>query len=126
MIFRLLTFGLECAHGDCFKFEPYYLDPKRKAKMSEEKKAAPTTETDPLAKEIAALEAELPKLAGEVGKFAVVFGGKVIGTFPTYQEALTKGYEVAKLEPFLVQQISSLPQVQHFSRAIGYECLTSS
>lgn len=81
---------------------------------------------DPLDREIAAFEAELPKLSGEVGKFAVVYGGKLVGTFPTYQEALTKGYEVAKLEPFLVQQISSIPQVQHFSRAIEFECLTSS
>lgn len=95
----------------------------RMDKMSEKKD---TEAQDPLAKEIAAFQAELPKLAGEAGKFAVVFGGKVIGTFPTYQEALTKGYEVAKLEPFLVEQISSLPQVQHFSRAIGFECLTSS
>ena len=86
----------------------------------------PVSEPDPLAKEQAAFEAELPKLSGEVGKFAVVFGGKVVGTFATYQEALTKGYEVAKLEPFLVQQVSTLPQVQHFSRAIGFECLTSS
>lgn len=91
--------------------------------MSEKKD---TQNTDPLAKEIAALEAALPSLSAEAGKFAVVFGGKVIGTFPTYQEALTKGYEVAKLEPFLVEQISSLPQVQHFTRAIGFECLTSS
>ena len=81
---------------------------------------------DPLAKEIAALEAELPKLAAESGKYAVVFEEKLVGTFPTYQEALTRGYEVAKQQPFLVQQISTVPQVQHFSRAIGFECLTSS
>ena len=91
--------------------------------MSEE---ADKSTPDPLDKEIAAFEAELPKLSADVGKFAVVYGEKVIGIFPTYQEALSKGYEIAKLEPFLVQQISSLPQVQHFSRAIGFEeCPTS-
>jgi hypothetical protein len=85
------------------------------------------SEPDPLQKELEAFEKERPKLSGEVGKFAVVYGGKVLGTFATYQEALTKGYEVAKLEPFLVEQISSLPQVQHFSRAIEFEeCLTLS
>jgi hypothetical protein len=86
-----------------------------------------TSESDPLQKEVEAFEKERSKLSGDVGKFAVVYGGKVIGTFATYEEALTKGYEVAKLEPFLVEQISSLPQVQHFSRAIGFEeCLTLS
>ena len=85
-----------------------------------------TPDPDPLAEDIAAYTAELPKLSGEIGKYAVFFEGKLIGTFATYHEALTEGYKVAKLKPFLVQQVSGLPQVQHFSRAIGFECLISS
>jgi hypothetical protein len=80
---------------------------------------------DELEKDEAALEAELPKLTAEAGKFALVYEQKLVGTFLTYQEALSKGYEVAGLKPFLVQQISQMPQVQQFSRIVGFECLTS-
>jgi hypothetical protein len=80
---------------------------------------------DDLEKDEAALQAELPKLSAEAGKYALVFAQKLVGVFPTYQEALSKGYEVAGLKTFLVQQISNIPQVQQFSRVVGFECLTS-
>jgi hypothetical protein len=74
-----------------------------------------------LEKDEAALNAELPKLASDAGKYALVFQGKLIGTFVTYEEALTKGYELAGTKPFLVQQISQIPQVQQFTRVVGFE-----
>ena len=80
---------------------------------------------DDLEKDEAALYAELPKLSAEAGKFALVFEQKLIGVYSTYQDALSKGYEVAGLKTFLVQQISNIPQVQQFSRVVGFECLTS-
>ena len=80
---------------------------------------------DDLEKDEDVLRAEMPKLVAEAGKFALVFEGKICGTFATYQDALIKGYEIAGLKPFLVQQISQMPQVQQFSRVVGFECLTS-
>jgi hypothetical protein len=78
---------------------------------------------DELEKDEAALNAELPKLVAEAGKYVLVFEQKLIGTFTTYEEALSKGYELAGVKPFLVQQISQVPQVQQFSRVVGFECL---
>jgi hypothetical protein len=78
-----------------------------------------------LEKDEAALQAELPKLVADAGKFALVFEQKIIGTFSTYSDALTKGYELAGMKPFLVQQISQMPIVQQFSRVVGFECPTS-
>jgi hypothetical protein len=80
---------------------------------------------DELEKNEEALRAELPKLTAEAGKFALVFEQKLIGTFATYEEALSRGYELAGLKPFLVQQVSQMPLVQQFSRVIDFECLTS-
>lgn len=79
-----------------------------------------------LSADIAAYEALRPTLLADSGKYALFAHGKHIGTYETYSAALTKGYEVAGLKPFLVQQISLLPQVQHFSRALEFVCLTSS
>ena len=78
----------------------------------------------------AAFRTELPKLVAEAGKYALVFEQKIVGTFPTYEEALTRGYELAGMKPFMVAQISQIPQVQQFSRVVGFEssnsfCLTS-
>jgi hypothetical protein len=78
-----------------------------------------------LDRDIAAYEAALPTLLADAGKFVVFFDGKNQGVFATYHEALTKGYSVAGDKPFLAQQISPLPAVQHFSRALDFECLTS-
>ena len=80
---------------------------------------------DDLEKDEAALLLEMPKLVAEAGKYALVFEQKLIGTFPTYEEALTRGYEIAGMKSFLVRQISQIPQVQQFTRVVGFECLTS-
>ena len=80
---------------------------------------------DELEKDEVVFQAELPKLKADAGKYALVFEQKLIGTFATYQEALSKGYEIGGIKPFLVEQISDHPQVQQFSRIVGFEeCLT--
>ena len=76
--------------------------------------------------DIAAYNAALPTLLADAGKFALFYQGKHLGTFETYSQALTKGYETAGIKPFLVKQISQLPQILHFSRALKFECPTSS
>ena len=78
-----------------------------------------------LEKDEAVFRVEMPKLSADAGKYALVLQEKLIGVFATYHEALSKGYEMAGMKPFLVQQISQLPQVQQFSRVVGFECLTS-
>jgi hypothetical protein len=80
---------------------------------------------EPLSVDIAAFRADLPSLAGDAGKWAVYFEGKRIGVFETYHEALTKGYATAGEKPFLAEQISAIPAIQHFSRTLDFECLTS-
>lgn len=77
-----------------------------------------------LEKDTAFLASELPKLATDVGKYVLVFKQKVVGTFESYELAISHGYEVAGLKPFLVQQISAIPQTQQFTRVVGFECLT--
>jgi hypothetical protein len=81
---------------------------------------------DELAKDLAAYETALPTLLADAGKFALFVHGKHEGTFDTYALALGRGYELAGMKPFLVQQISALPNALHFARAMKFECPTSS
>ena len=81
---------------------------------------------NPLAKDLEAFNKQLPALQVQAGKFAVFFEGKLEGVFENAQEAFDKGYAKAGLKPFLVRQITAVPTVQHFTRAIGFKCLTSS
>jgi hypothetical protein len=66
-----------------------------------------------LEKELHAYRERLPSLLTDEGKFALVHGGDVVGTFDTYADALGEGYRLFKLEPFLVKQIQAIEQV-HF------------
>ncbi len=79
-----------------------------------------------LENDIAAYNAALPTLISDAGKYALFYKGKHHGNFDTYALALTRGYELAGISPFLVQQISPVPQIQHFSRSMKFECLISS
>lgn len=77
---------------------------------------------EPLSVNIAAFKADLPPLAGVAAKWVVYFEGKQIGMFETYHEALTKGYTTAGDKPFLAEQISAIPAIQHYSRTLDFEC----
>ena len=78
-----------------------------------------------LDKDEQALQKELPRLLASAGKFALVVNESLVGVFDSYDAALGKGYERAGLKPFLVQKISSIPQIQQFTRLAGTECPTS-
>jgi len=80
---------------------------------------------NPLEKDLAAFEEQKEKLQQEAGKFAVFFEGQLLGLFESSHEAYAKGYEVAGLEPFLVREITAIPALQHFTRAIRFKCPTS-
>jgi hypothetical protein len=70
-----------------------------------------------LEKELETYRQKLPGMLLEEGKFALIHGDQVAGTFDTYADALTEGYKLFKLEPFLVKQIQAVEQVHFIARA---------
>lgn len=66
-----------------------------------------------LEKELATYREKLPGLLSEEGKFVLVHEGEIAGIFDTYADALTEGYKLFKLKPFLVKQIEAIEQA-HF------------
>jgi hypothetical protein len=81
---------------------------------------------NPLEKDLAEFNKQLPELQQKTGKYAVFIDGTLLGIFDTTQQAFENGYAKAGLKPFLVRQITAIPVVQHFSRAVKFRCLTSS
>jgi hypothetical protein len=77
---------------------------------------------DPLAAEVKAYEALLPQLLADEGKYALLFGGQLLGIYGTYEDALKVGYEKAKLQPFLVKKISGTETIAYFSRDLSVPC----
>jgi len=49
----------------------------------------------------------LPRLLSEEGKFVVIRGQEVAGTWGTYEDALQAAYERFGLTPFLVKKIQA-------------------
>jgi hypothetical protein len=64
-----------------------------------------------LDQEIATYQRHLPELLEQQGKFVLIKGNEVAGTFDSYQDALTAGYQRFKLGSFLVKQISLTERV---------------
>ena len=75
-----------------------------------------------LSKDLEAYKSLLPRLAGSEGKFALVANGALIEVFETYTDALTAGYRVAGLGPFLIKQIAATEFVAYFTRDVETEC----
>lgn len=72
----------------------------------------------PLERELAAYRAKLPELAPYEGKYVLIHGSDVVGTFVSYEDALRQGYREFGLDPFLVKQVQSTEQVQFLARAL--------
>ena len=70
-----------------------------------------------LEKELETYREKLPSLLLQEGKFALIHGDEVTGTFDTYADALAEGYKLFKLEPFLVKQIQAVEQAHFIARA---------
>jgi hypothetical protein len=68
-----------------------------------------------------AYERELPRLvARHDGEFAVIQGREVRNLSPSYEEALTWGYEHYGLtQDFLVQEVKEGGDVAYFTRDLG-------
>jgi hypothetical protein len=70
-----------------------------------------------LEKELETYRQKLPAMLLEEGKFALIHGNQVVGTFDTYADALSEGYKLFKLDPFLVKQIQAVEQAHFIARA---------
>ncbi|MGH9439377.1 MAG: hypothetical protein ACRD22_16175 [Terriglobia bacterium] len=76
-----------------------------------------------LDRELRTFQNELPELLAKgEGKFALVVGEKVLGTYEAYGDALQAGCTKAGIDPFLVKKITSSEEVAHFTRALGTSC----
>ncbi len=69
-----------------------------------------------LEKEQQTYERNLETLCGEEGKFVLIQGERIVGTYDSYQDALKAGYEEFGLTPFLVKRISAVEDIQFFTR----------
>jgi hypothetical protein len=86
-----------------------------------------TDKLKPLATEVEVYRRELPRLLqeGEAGRFAVIQGGRVYGTWDTYRDASQYGREKFPLDqPFMVQRIDArdVERLARFLPAEGASC----
>lgn len=58
-------------------------------------------------------------IAGSEGKYVVIRGTEIAGTWSSYEDALKEGYGRYKLEPFLVKRIEGVETILGFSRDIA-------
>lgn len=68
--------------------------------------------------ELSTYRSKLPELHDQQGKFALIHGNDLVGTFAAYEDALAEGYKQFGLKPFLVQKIEVIEQVQFVSRLL--------
>jgi hypothetical protein len=75
--------------------------------------------------EVAAYQRLLPSLIAEEGRFALIAADELLGVFDTYSDALSAGYRIRGLEPFLVKKIASVEVISYFTRDLRPTCHTS-
>ncbi len=56
----------------------------------------------------------LPKLLDREGQHVLIVGERLIGVFPTFQEAVGAGYDFHGLKPFFVERIEAHEVVPYF------------
>jgi hypothetical protein len=78
-----------------------------------------------LEKELETYKSKLPEWKGSEGKFVLIHGSDVAGTFTSYEDAIKEGYAKFKLDPFLVKQIQAIEQVQFVTRLLAPYSATS-
>lgn len=82
--------------------------------------------TPSLERELATYQRLLPTLTpGNEGRYALIAGDELLGTYDTYPDALAAGYQARGLEPFLVKKISSVEVISYFTRDLRPSCHTS-
>jgi hypothetical protein len=82
------------------------------------------TESGPVSPDVFGLEKELrtyrrllPTLLADQGKYAVIHGDELAGTWGTYEDALQAAYTAFGLNPFLVKRIEESPAEPAHGRA---------
>lgn len=76
----------------------------------------PAMADEHLQTELATYRRKLPELLNDAGKFVVIRGERVLGTYGSYEDALKAGYQEFKLEPFFVKKISAIEPLNFSSR----------
>lgn len=69
-----------------------------------------------LEREIATYNSKLQELLGSTGKFVLIKGDEVIGTFDTYADGLRQAYEKYPEGAFLLKRIAPSEVVSFFTR----------
>ena len=77
------------------------------------------TETgNPIAAELDYFRRHRQDWEGHEGEYILIKGETTVGFFPSYDEALSRGYEDFGMKPFLVKQISVAEHAFFISRNI--------
>jgi hypothetical protein len=71
---------------------------------------------DTLERELKTYRRLLSTLAADEGKFVVIAGDALVGTYETYADALQAAYQRAGLRPFLVKRIAATEAISYFTR----------
>lgn len=69
--------------------------------------------------ELATYKTRFDELKADAGRWVLIHGSEVIGTFSSYDEAIREGYKNFKLEPFLVKRIDVTDQAHFISRFVS-------
>ena len=72
-----------------------------------------------LERELKTFQRELSSLLADPdnrGRFALVHGESLAGLYPSFEAALSAGYDRFGLEPFLVREVTDREQPRYFSR----------
>lgn len=80
------------------------------------------TNLKPLEKELETFNRLKSDLLKDAGKFALVHGESLAGTYDTYADAIREGYKQFGLTPFLVKQIQQFDQVSFVTRNVIPAC----
>ena len=78
-----------------------------------------TEPTSALSREVETYARLLPSLVSQQGKYVLIQGDEMAGTFDSYRDALTAGYQRFGLAHFLVKQISPTEQVFYVTRNVS-------
>ena len=73
----------------------------------------------PLEKELETYHVNLESLKADEGKFVLIQGTRVVGTYTSYEDAVKVAYtEFGTSTPFLVKQIQTIDRVHFISRFV--------
>ena len=77
-----------------------------------------------LTHELEVYQKKIHEWEGRDGEYVLIKGDDVHGFFTSYDDALTRAYELFGLEPFLVKQIMTVERTHLITRHVD-PCLTS-